>query len=588
MPRQWKRHTAKGQFSEEDLNAAIAGVREKRISKKEASKAYKIGRATLNRYLAMSPEGQHVKKLSCPMAHTVFTAQEEADLAEYVRQCSRMYYGLSMKDLQHLAFSYGHANKLVMPASWTSNRMAGSDWAAGFRKRHDLSIRLPENTSVARAVAFNKTNVNLFHDALDTALTKADFSASSVWNLDETCISTVTKPTRVVSPRGERQVGQIASAERGVTITMCACVNAAGRALAPALIFPRARVQEHWGRNAPPGSLVLANPSGWMLSETFPAVLEHFFNQMAASPENPQLLVYDNHSSHITLEAVTMARARGVVIVTLPAHCSHKMQPLDVGVLGPWKTYYADAVRQWHQAHPGATLTIHDVSERVNEAFGRAFLIPSIVNAFRATGIWPPSRDIFTDADFMGAAPTAAAAPAGEVNLHTEMDTGNDTNSGPFISEGNVAPYISPQEVRPFPTANPRVGRGRGRQKRLPVVLTASPQKKKLEATRAGVKKARRVQPVHEDDSEAEEAELHLGNADEDMNLLQDPMKLDWNPSRTKAGDWLLVSLLGGRREETRFRYVAQTIAPYDEEDDSISVQGYRSTNSVKTKFSVR
>ena len=587
MPRQCKRSTAMGQFSEEDLNAAISGVREKKISKKEASKVYKIGRATLDRYLLMNPEGQRVKKISRSTAHTVFTAQEETDLAEYVRQCSRMYYGLTIKDLQHLAFSFGHANQKRMPASWTSNYMAGSDWAAGFRKRHDLSIRLPENTSVARAVAFNKTNVNLFYDALDAALTKADFSAASVWNLDETCVSTVTKPTRVVSPRGERQVGQISSSERGVTITMCACVSASGRALAPALIFPRARVQEHWGRNAPPGSLVLANPSGWMMSEIFPAVLEHFFNQMAASPDNPQLLVFDNHSSHITLEAVTLARSRGVVIVTLPAHCSHRMQPLDVGILGPWKTYYADAVRKWHQAYPGAILTIHDVSERVNEAFGRAFSIPSIVNAFRATGVWPPNRATFTDADFMGAAPTAAAAPAEEWKLQAEMDDGNAPTPGPSTSEKTVSSYISPKVVRPFPTASRRVGGDRGRQKRIPVILTSTPQKDKLKAARVDAQRSRRVQPLHEDET-TDEVEMQLDNADEDVTLLEDPMQINWNPSTTKAGDWLLVSLLGGRRDATRFRYVTQTVAPYDDDDDNISVQGYRSTNTARTKFSVR
>ena len=588
MPRQSKRRTSIGRFSEEDLNAAITGVREKRISKKEASKTYNIGRATLNRYLIRNPDDQRVKKISRSAAHTVFTAHEETDLAEYVRQCSKMYYGLTMKDLQHLAFSFGHANQKVMPASWMSNHMAGSDWAAGFRKRHDLSLRLPENTSVARAVAFNMTNVNLFHDALDAALTKAEFSAASVWNLDETCVSTVTKPTRVVSPRGERQVGQIVSSERGVTITMCACVNASGRALAPALIFPRARVLEHWGRNAPPESLILANPSGWMLSEIFPAVLDHFFNQMAASPDNPQLLVYDNHSSHITLEAVTLARSRGVVIVTLPAHCSHRMQPLDVGVLGPWKRYYADAVRKWHQAHPGATLTIHDVSELVNEAFGRAFSIPSIVNAFRVTGIWPPNRATFTDADYMGAAPTAAAEEK-EGKLRTEKDVGNDSIPGPSTSEEHVTSYVSPKEVRPFPNANRRVGGGRGRQKRLPVVLTSSPQKDKIQAARMDGNRSRRIQrlrPVHEDDA-TEVAEVHVDNNDEDI-LLQDSMKSNWNPSATKAGDWLLVSLLGGRRDVSHFRYVVQTITPYDNEDDYVSVQGYRSTNTARTKFTVR
>ena len=50
-----------------------------------------MGRATPNQYFAaMSPEGQRMEKLSCVMAHSVFNAQEESDLAEYVRQCSQI------------------------------------------------------------------------------------------------------------------------------------------------------------------------------------------------------------------------------------------------------------------------------------------------------------------------------------------------------------------------------------------------------------------------------------------------------------------------------------------------------------------
>ena len=103
MPYKWNR-TINGQFSE-DLNAAIAARQPEEIVKKTS----KIDE-TPNQYSApMSPEGQRVEKLSSVMAHSIFNAQEESDLAEYVRQCSRIYYGLSMKDLQHIGFSYGHA-----------------------------------------------------------------------------------------------------------------------------------------------------------------------------------------------------------------------------------------------------------------------------------------------------------------------------------------------------------------------------------------------------------------------------------------------------------------------------------------------
>ena len=89
----------------------------------------------------------------------------------------------------------------------------------------------------------------------------------------------------------------------------------------------------------------------------------------------------------MTLDVVIKARERGVVIVTLPAHCSHRLQPLDISVLGPWKTYFADAVRRWHLEHPATPLTIHDLSPLVSDTFGKAFTIPSIANGFRKSGI---------------------------------------------------------------------------------------------------------------------------------------------------------------------------------------------------------
>lgn len=32
------------------------------------------------------------------------------------------------------------------------------------------------------------------------------------------------------------------------------------------------------------------------------------------------------------------ARENGIVLLTLPPHCQHRMQPLDVGVYGPFKS----------------------------------------------------------------------------------------------------------------------------------------------------------------------------------------------------------------------------------------------------------
>ena len=51
----------------------------------------------------------------------------------------------------------------------------------------------------------------------------------------------------------------------------------------------------------------------------------------------PVILVLDNHVSHISLPLIECARHNQIVIVGLPSHTTHLLQPLDVHVNGPLK-----------------------------------------------------------------------------------------------------------------------------------------------------------------------------------------------------------------------------------------------------------
>ncbi|CAM1317749.1 Uncharacterised protein r2_g2606 [Pycnogonum litorale] len=121
-------------------------------------------------------------------------------------------------------------------------------------KRHpQLSIRVPEATSLARASGFNKTTTAMFYSKLGEVMDRYKFDAADIWNCDETGVSTVLKPTSIVATKGTKQVGAITSGERGQMITMCAAVNAIGGFIPPMLIFPRMYFKEHFIRDGPPG-----------------------------------------------------------------------------------------------------------------------------------------------------------------------------------------------------------------------------------------------------------------------------------------------------------------------------------------------
>lgn len=68
---------------------------------------------------------------------------------------------------------------------------------------------------------------------------KYKFPPSRIYNLDETGVTTVLKPRKIIAKKGIKQVGAIVSAERGTLVTVEMAVNALGHAVPPMFIFPR-------------------------------------------------------------------------------------------------------------------------------------------------------------------------------------------------------------------------------------------------------------------------------------------------------------------------------------------------------------
>lgn len=92
------------------------------------------------------------------------------------------------------------------------------------------------------------------------------------------------------------------------------------------------------------GTLGLTTKAGWMNTECFVEVLEYFIKHSFSSKDNPSLLIMDNHESHISIEGINLCKDNYVTILTVPPHCCHRLQPLDVGLLKPFRTFYNDVL----------------------------------------------------------------------------------------------------------------------------------------------------------------------------------------------------------------------------------------------------
>ena len=375
---------------------------------RSAAKEFGLCHVSLMRFIrkqtkfSASGDASDAPRIGYVGPRTVLERGVETGLAEYALNVSRLYYGMTPRDLRQLAFQFCVANTIEVPDIWKENESAGCDWLSGFLRRNpNLSIRTPEATSLARATAFNRHSVAQFFSNLRTVMRRCEFPPEAIYNMDETGVTTVQRPTKIVAEKGVKQIGKMTSGERGELVTVACAVNAIGNAIPPMMIFPRVRYNDRFIFGAPAGTIGAATKSGWMTEESFLVFLAHFRRHAKPAADNPVLLVLDNHASHLSVQALDFAKQCHVTILTFPPHCSHKLQPLDRTVYGPFKRYYNNAADSWMLNHAGVNMVIYDLAQLVGSAFKSAMTPGNIVAGFRVSGIYPFNADIFGDEEYL-------------------------------------------------------------------------------------------------------------------------------------------------------------------------------------------
>ena len=142
-----------------------------------------------------------------------------------------------------------------------------------------------------------------------------------------------------------------------------------------------------------------AQPHAWMTKELFLNWLHHFacFVPGGVSPENRHLLIFDGHGSHVVVTTIEKARMLGIDLLTLPTHTSHKLQPLDVSVFSPFKTYFKYERAAWMAKYPGIEIKRAELAELGSKSLQKALSSSNIIGGFKRTGIWPINPDALAD-----------------------------------------------------------------------------------------------------------------------------------------------------------------------------------------------
>ncbi|XP_030767155.1 uncharacterized protein LOC115890931 [Sitophilus oryzae] len=358
-----------------------------------------------------------------------------------------MFYGLTLSKTKQLAFEYAVGNNL--PHNFNvEKKTCGKDWLRGFLARHpQISLRRPEATSLNRVIAFNRKDVNLFYDNLELVFEKYKFPARRIYNVDETGISRVYKPHRVLVEKGRKQVGAITSGERGQTTTVVRCMSAAGYFVPPMFIFKRERMNVALEKNGPVDAIYRCSKSGWITEDLFLEWLKHFAQYVNVSTVDLVLVILENHTTHSSLKSYKFCRENGIVLVSLPPHTSHRLQPLDVTFFSSLKTAYSKECDLHMKTHHYSKIEVTDIAELFAKAYNRITSKEKGLNGFKNTGIFPLDRNLFGEEEFteMTVEATVGAnsdieREASELSFSPENSVYLDSKPG--TSTASDSPYV--------------------------------------------------------------------------------------------------------------------------------------------------
>jgi hypothetical protein len=153
-----------------------------------------------------------------------------------------------------------------------------------------------------------------------------------------------------------------------------------------------------------------ASPNGWTDANAAQEWLEIVFDPETSliAKGRKRLLILDGHNSHSTLKFALYAERHGIVVLILPPHTTHRLQPLDVGVFNHLAHAWKKEVNLWGST--GGCIQKKNLITIYSRARVYALQPDFIHTAFQKCGIEPFDPSVISEQDMAAAEKTSAVA----------------------------------------------------------------------------------------------------------------------------------------------------------------------------------
>ena len=229
-----------------------------------------------------------------------------------------------------------------------------------------------------------------FHLVRNT-INKHGIQPQDIYNFDETGfqmgqISASMVVTDADKPGRPKQVKPTNT--QWVTLIQGACAD--GSTIPPFIVFKAKQINQAWFYNNLPTTWAFTvSLNGWTTDLIACQWIQHFDKHTKQkSIGAKRLLILDNHGSHTTTEFRTYCQNNDIILLWMPPHSSHMLQPLDVGCFGPLKAAYSKQ-NQALIRNSVFHVTKEDFIHSFHQAFVASFTQANVQAGFRGSGLWP-------------------------------------------------------------------------------------------------------------------------------------------------------------------------------------------------------
>ena len=352
MVRKYKKKTEGGRVNyarSEAMERAYNMVMLKEMSANFAAKYFGVSKKSLlRRVRGEIPVNAHVGN-KC-----VLTRDQEMELEECLKLVADWGWGFNKAEVKDLIQEFCIYHDMSTPFM---NNHPGRDWFNGFLKRHpSLVPRKTEQLSSARARAQDPEVVRAWFELLDKELTQAGVKTlpEHIFNVDESGFVTDPKSDVVLARKGAKRVNQAIGGSGREQITVNCGGSASGMVLPPYVVYKGKNLYHDWTQGGPEKASFTTSDKGWMEGPQFLDWFHRLFlKETDHLKHHTRVLIFDGHASHLTLALAREAKENNVIILRLPAHLTHLLQPFDRSVFRPVKLCWQQLLREFARTHNG-------------------------------------------------------------------------------------------------------------------------------------------------------------------------------------------------------------------------------------------